>query len=272
MKLIKHLKTLIIKTKIGKSFGGCVNYLTTKDKAEILHAEGVRIDSPQHMIDDFNQVRKINPDLGKAVWHTSVSFPEADREKITDDMMKNIAKEYANKFGLEQYAVIKHNDTRHEHFHIVANRVSYDGKTISDKFCGARGAEFSKYIEKKYELSTIKEKHLNKTNIQSLHGHDKTKYEIYQAIKKDLQNSYSLDELKTKLHSQGIEMDIKTQSTGRIYGVSFTKGKESFKGSEIDKTLSINYLNKAIENNKSRTIGENRNYHNNHDKGQGLEL
>lgn len=250
---------MIIKTKIGKSFGGCVNYLTEKDKAEILQAEGVRMDSPQHMTEDFNQVRKINPDLGKAVWHASVSFPEADRGKLTDEMMKNIAQDYANKFGLEQYAVIRHNDAKHEHFHIVANRVKYDGKTVSDKFCASRGAEFSKLLEQKYGLSTAKEKHLDKTNKQALNGHDKAKYEIYEAVKKELPSSRSLEDLKTKLQAKGIEMDIKTQSTGRVYGVSFSKGKESFKGSEIDKTLGANNLSKAIENNLSKAITTGKN-------------
>lgn len=250
---------MIIKTSIGRSFGGCVGYLTEKDKAEVLQVEGVRMDSAQHMTEDFNQVRKINPDLGKAVWHASVSFPEADRGKITDELMKNIAQDYANKFGLEQYAVIKHGDTKHEHFHIIGNRVKYDGKTVSDQFCASRGVELSKLLEQKYELSQAKEKNLNLTNKQALHGHSKAKYEIYEAVQKHLPSCKSLEELKTKLQANGIDMDIKTQSTGRVYGVSFENGKECFKGSEIDKNLSVGNLTKAIENNlsKSITIGKN---------------
>ena len=107
-----------------------MNYLTGKEKAEILHVEGVSMDNPQQMIDDFNFLRKTNPDLGKAVWHASFSFAPEDKGKVSEQLMKDIAKDYADKFGLEQYAVVKHNDTRHEHFHIVANQVKYDGKTV----------------------------------------------------------------------------------------------------------------------------------------------
>lgn len=245
---------MIIKTKIGKSFGGCVNYLTEKDRAEILQAEGVRMDTAEHMTADFNQVRKINPDLGKAVWHASVSFPEADRGKVTDELMKNIAKDYADKFGLEQYAVIKHNDAKHEHFHIVGNRVKYDGKTVSDKFCASRGVELSKRLELKYELSQVKGKEISKTNVQALHGHDKAKYEIYGAIQKELPSCKSVGELSEKLKTHGIETLLKTQSTGRVYGISFSKGSECFKGSEIDKKFSIGNINKNIENNVSKTL------------------
>lgn len=233
---------------IGKSFGGCVNYLTEKEKAQILDVEGVRMDTAEHMTADFNRIRKLNPDLGNAVWHTSISFPEADKGKVNDELMKAIAKDYADKFKLEQYAVIKHSDTKHEHFHIVANRVKYDGKTVSDQFSAGRGVELSKRLELKYELSQAKGKDLTKTNKQKLHGQDKVKYEIYEAVQKELPSCKSMQELTEKLNIHGISTEIKTQSTGRVYGVSFSKGKECFKGSEIDKNFGINNLTKTIEN------------------------
>jgi len=249
---------MIIKTSIGRSFGGCVGYVTEKKDAEILHVEGVRMDTPKHMTEDFNQVRKINPDLGKAVWHASVSFPEVDG-KVSNELMKDIAKDYADKFGLEQYAVIRHHDGKNEHFHVIGNRVKYDGKTVSDQFCAGRGVELGKRLEIKYKLSTDKSKHLSKTNLQALHGRDKAKYEIYEAIQKHLPSCKSMAELKSKLKANGIDTELKVQSTGRIYGVSFAKGKEPFKGSEIDKAFGINNLTKTIENNVSKavTIGKN---------------
>lgn len=249
---------MIIKTKIGKSFGGCVGYLTEKDKAEILQVEGVRLDTPGHMTEDFNQVRKMNPDLGKAVWHTSISF--APDDKVSPEMMKAIAKDYADKFGLEQYAVIRHHDAKHEHFHIIANRVKYDGQTVSDQFCAGRGVELSKRLEKKYKLTQAQEKgkDLNKTNMPKLHGANKTKYEIYQAIEKELPKSKSIEDLKEKLKGQGIDTDLKQQASGRIFGVSFKKGDHSFKGSEIDTKFGINNLSKAIETNIKQTNKTNR--------------
>ena len=241
---------MIIKTKIGKSFGGCVLYNLEKEKAEILQVEGVRMDSPQHMIDDFNHVRKVNPDLGKAVWHTSVSFAPEDKGKISEQLMKDIAKEYAEKFKLEQYAVIRHNDTKHEHFHIIANRVKYDGKTVPDQFCAYRGVELSQRLEKKYELTQALEKgkRLELTHKEKLRGAGKTKYEIYEAIQKELPHCKSVNDLKEKLQPHGINTELKIQSTGRVYGVSFSKGQNCFKGSEIDKKYGINNLSKIIEN------------------------
>ena len=217
------------------SFGGCVSYLTEKKGAEVLVAEGVRSDSAQHMTDDFNRVRNLNPDLNKSVWHVSVSFAPEDKGKITEELMKAISKDYVDKFGLEQYAVIRHTDAKHEHFHLVGNRVKYDGKTVSDQFCAARGAELSNKLEVKYELTHAKEKgkRLEFTHQDKLKGNDKVKYEIYQAIDKELPGAKSMEELKEKLKGYGISTELKIQSC--------------FKGSEVDKGFGINNIQKVIE-------------------------
>jgi hypothetical protein len=253
---------LIVKTNTGKSFGGCVNYVLEKEKAEVLHVEGVRMDTPKHMTSDFNRVRLQNPNLGKAVLHTSVSFPEADRGKITDEMMKNIAKDYANKFGLEQYAVVKHNDAKHEHFHIVANRVKYDGQTVSDNFIASRGVELSKQLEVKYNLSRAQaqNKDIKQTNLQALKGNDKVKYDIFQAVQKELPSCRNLEQLQEKLKSHGIEVTPHRQETGRIYGVSYKKDNITFAGSKIDKSLSYGSLNNRFENNLNLKNSEQSKY------------
>lgn len=236
---------MIIKTKIGSSFGGCVRYNLEKEKAEVLLTEGLRTDTPEHMIEDFNFQRKTNPELGKAVWHTSVSFAPEDKGKITDEMMKSIAKDYANKFKLEQYAVVRHKDAPHEHFHIIANRVGYDGKTISDQYCASRGVELSHRLEKKYELSQQKGKRLELTHQDKLHGKDKAKYQIYEKVQKELPDCKSIVDLQTKLQAHGINTVIKDQ------GLSFAKGVQCFKACAIDKDFGLktieNTITKALE-------------------------
>jgi len=241
---------MIVKVTIGKSFGGCTRYNTEKEDAEILKAEGVRTENPQQMIADFNEVRKLNPNLGKAVWHTSISF--APEDEVSNELMLNIAKDYVDKFKLEQYAVIRHHDGTKEHFHIIANRVKYDGSTVSDQYSAGRGVELSHRLEKKYELTQSQNvgKRLELTNTDKLKGATKVKYEILAAVKKELPICKNLEQLQSNLVTHGITMDIKKQDSGNVYGVTFSKGSAFFKGSEIDKTLSakqlINSLSKLV--------------------------
>jgi len=238
---------MIVKTNIGKSFGVNVSYLTQDEKKyEVIHAEGVRMDKPENMVKDFNYQRKMNPNLGQAVWHSSFSFSHADKGKVTNELIKNIAEDYAKKVGLDQYAVIRHNDTKHEHFHFIGNRVNEQGKSVSDKFSASRGVEFSKAIEQKYNLDQDKEKHIEKTNFQKLSPEQKTKYEIYQAIKQELPKCSSIYDLQRNLQDKNIETNIHAQSTGRVSGISFRKNDLNFKGSEIDKNFSVNNLKQTI--------------------------
>jgi hypothetical protein len=237
-----------IKTKTGKSFGGCVRYCMEKEKAEVLHTEGLRMDSAAHMTEDFNLVRKVNPDLGKAVWHTNISFAPEDTAKVTNEMMISIARDYAAKFKLEQYAVIRHHDTDHEHFHIIGNRVGYDGETVKDNYCGSRGEELAVRLEKKYELHHQQGKRLEKTHKEKLKGKDKVKYEIYEAVQKELPKATSIEDLQTKLQTHGINTVVQEQ------GLSFAKGEQHFKATAVDRDFGLKNIVKTIENIVARTL------------------
>lgn len=75
-----------------------------------------------------------NRNLTKFMWHQSFSFPPGERP--SNELITSIATGFAKEFGFEenQMLVFKHNDTSHAHFHIVANRINYNGKNTADHF------------------------------------------------------------------------------------------------------------------------------------------
>ena len=235
---------MIIKTVIGKGFGGSVNYLMEKQHSEVLHVEGVRMDTPKHMIDDFNFQSSARPDLGNKVWHASISFNHAD--KPTPELMKQIAEDYCKKFGLDQYAVIRHNDTKHEHFHILGNRVKIDGTTVSDQYSASRGVEQSKILERRYNLEQSKGRDLSKTNTPKLNPYEKAKLDVYKTIKHELQGSKDFNQLAEKLKPHGIEVQPHSNSGG-VYGVSFKQGQNCFKGSQLGKDFTAKALEQTFK-------------------------
>ena len=66
---------MIGKVMIGRSFAGVVNYNLQKTDAYVLHTRGVRTDSLQNIINDFNLQRKINKELGKAGEFADIDHP-----------------------------------------------------------------------------------------------------------------------------------------------------------------------------------------------------
>jgi hypothetical protein len=233
--------------KPGKSFGGCIEYNILKKDAAILYSDGVRIDKIAHTIDDFNMQRKMNPGLGQAVGHIALSWSPEDREKLNDEKMVSIAKEYLQKMKIQdtQVLIVKHKDRAHPHIHIVYNRVNNNGKTIADNFQHLKNIKISKELTLKHGMHIGQGK--QKVNRPQLKGIDKLKYELHDTIKAASKKVSNMVQLKHELAKQGIGMQFKYKSgTLEIQGISFSKGKYKFKGSEIDRSLSYGKLSKTI--------------------------
>ena len=76
---------------------------------------------------------------------------------------------------------------------------------------------------------------------------DKSKYEIYTAVKNEIGKSRNWQQLQERLAEKGITIRFKyTGQTSEIQGVSFSKGEYTFKGSEIDRSFSFSKLDKCF--------------------------
>jgi hypothetical protein len=239
---------MIGKVITGRSFGGCIRYVVQKHDAVVLDAAGVRMQQVNQTINDFNLQRKYNPNLGKAVGHIALSWSVNDAAKLNDEVMVMLAKEYLKKMKIQdtQYLIVKHRDKDHPHIHIVYNRVSNNGKTISDNFQKQRNVQVSKELTLKHGLYLSPGK--ERVNRQQLKGEAKIKYELFYAIKAASKKVKNINDLNQVLAKQGIVTHLKFKSgTTEVQGISFSKGEYKFKGSEIDRSLSYAKLNQAIE-------------------------
>ena len=239
---------MIGKVITGRSFGGCIRYVVQKHDAVVLDAAGVRMQQVNQIINDFNLQLKYNPNLGKAVGHIALSWSVNDADKLSDEVMLMLAKEYLQKMKIHdtQYLIIKHRDKDHPHIHIVYNRVGNNGKTISDNFQKQRNVQVAKELTLKHGLYISPGK--EKVNRQQLKGEDKIKYELFDAIKAASKKVKNINDLKQVLAKQGIVTHLKFKSgTTEVQGISFSKGEYKFKGSEIDRSLSYAKLSQAIE-------------------------
>ena len=237
----------------GKSFSGCVRYVVQKPEAVVLEAEGIRTDTIPAMVADFNLQRRLNPDLEKAVGHIALSWSVHDKAKLTDQIMVERAKDYLEKMQISdtQYLIVLHRDREHPHLHIVYNRVSYEGKTISDRFQHRRNARVCREMTELhgYYLAPGKVQ----VNRQRLKGADKAKYALHDAIKQGLLQARNWPELESLLQVKGISIDYKyRRGTDQVQGVSFRLGELSFKGSSIDRILSYGAISRQLVQNRQQ--------------------
>lgn len=241
---------MIGKTSIGKSFGGCVGYQyekVEKGKGEIILSQGVRDYNREEMTADFNTQRKMNPNLGQAVWHTSISFKPEEAPRLDAETMKAIAQDWIKGMNLEdtQYAVIRHTDTAHPHFHIIANRVSNDGQTISDSHNYARSQKLLRELEQKHNLAIVQEQK-QRQNLTNLPEPDRTRIALRDQVRGMVASSRSLEELRRVAQAKGIQMEIRTNQANEAVGVRFGQNGYRFKGSELDRGLSVAQITQTL--------------------------
>jgi len=243
---------MIGKIIAGSSFAGTVGYVM-KMQSRILAAEGITPPDVREMVQDFKDQTLLNPRIKNAVGHISLSFSPKDTF-LTDALMRDIAKEYMQRMGITdtQYLLVRHLDQPHPHCHLVYNRAGNNGQTISDKNIKIRNAKVCRALTETYGLHLASGK--ESVRRERLREPDKTKYEIYDAIKTNLPNCGNWDDLELRLKKQGIAMRYKyCGSTDRKQGVLFSKNGFEFSGSKIDRQFSYSKLNRHFAQTQQQT-------------------
>ncbi len=235
----------------GTSFSGCVNYVLKEDKSRLLKAVGV-YGSPEEIAEQFELQTLLNDKVKNTVGHISLSFSVEDGDRIRDDdgLMLKIAHDYMKLMGIEntQFIIARHTDRDHPHCHIVYNRVDNDGRTISDKNDRYRNEKVCKMLTARYRLHFAEGK--EHVNFMRLRHHDRVKYFIYHALKREVPNARSWSELRLALRRYGIDTQWKlSRTTGKMQGVKFTCNQQTFSGSKIDRQFSFLNIDQELRYN-----------------------
>lgn len=241
---------MIAKNIKGKSFKGCVSYVMN-DTATILESEGVWTDNTKHIIRSFAMQRSGRKEIKQPVGHIPISFSPEDKDRMTNEFMVQLAKEYMLEMGIKntQYIIIRHDNTENPHIHIVYNRINNDLKLISVNQDYKRNVKVCKKLKDKYNLTYGEGK--EKVKREKLDNSDKVKYKIHDAIKAVLPYCKTPNELNSILRQAGIETEFKLRrTTGEIEGISFRYGDIAFKGSQVDRKFSYGNLKKEFIKNR----------------------
>ena len=244
---------MVANIRSGSSPGGALYYnkeKVDKGEAEVLFRQKMlepfdrygRLDIDACM-ESFRRYLEANRRTINTVFHTSLNPSPVD--ELTDEQLRDITREYMERMGYGQqpYIVFKHKDISREHLHIVSLRVDENGRKISDSHEYDRSMSVLRELERKYGLHLAPEK--DSVQRERLREPDKTKYEIYDAIKGCLPKCKSWNDLEGRLKEQGIDVRYKyCGNTDRKQGVLFSKNDFEFSGLKIDRQFSFSKLNR----------------------------
>lgn len=194
--------------------------------------------------------------------HISLNLPHG--EHLDDRTFYKISEEYMENmgFGNQPFVVVRHNDTKHEHVHIVTTTVKEDGKVLGIYNSHKRSMAIRKHLEKKYGLTPAPtKKQTSQLPIYRLpekqfgmEAEKGTKYYL-QDVLNSINQKYrvrSFDELARLVKRYHIEVRQTKSETGRIgvaYGLNNQNGYKTrlINGSEVHRNLSGPKLQKVFD-------------------------
>ena len=147
-----------------------------------------------------------------------------------------------------QYIIGLPFDKEDPHAHITFNRIDNNGKTISDRNDRFRSEKICKELTTKYGLYFADSK--GKVKEYRLKEPDKTKYEIYQALKAEIAQCRNWKDLLAHLKKQDIDVRFKYKGNSQeVQGIIFEKNGYHFNGSKVDRSFSYSKIDFALQQN-----------------------
>jgi len=139
----------------GKSARGLASYLMRYGRGRII-AGTMAGRTPRELSREFGALRSLNPKLTKAVAHLMLS-PAPGDPTLSDAQWQEIAQRYAEGMGYAKTAWcgLVHNDTDHQHLHIIACRIDIHGKTISDANSYRKSEAIVRRLERDFGLVAV---------------------------------------------------------------------------------------------------------------------
>jgi hypothetical protein len=230
---------VIAKQVKGKSFRGCLNYLQGKEDSQIIGGN-MAGKTARQLASEFKLSRSLNPNVERVVYHASLSVPASD--KLSDEQWTAIADTYLNSMGFNdnQYVLIKHNDTAHNHVHIIASRIRLDGSCVSDSWDYKRSENIVRQLEKDFQLSSGQKQQPEKRSpttgevrLRKRTGEPNIREQIQSAIDRVSKHQPTMVQLIEKLKEQNINTQVHFTRNGLIKGISYELEQIAFSGTDL---------------------------------------
>ena len=247
----------------GESCQGMLNYVFGKEGMRILGFGNMYSqDISQKLFGSVLHFQGQRNATKNRYAHISLNLPHG--EHLDDKSFHEISREYMRQMGYEEqpYVVVRHNDTKHEHVHIITTNVDEGGKVLNIFNSHRRNIATQQYLEKKFGLSpSPSTKQQRKLPIYRLpemqSGMDDTqgaKFYLQDVLNGILQKQKvcSFQELAKLAAPYHIEIKQTKNETGRVgvaYGLNNQKEYQTrfINGSVVHRRLSGPKLQKVFD-------------------------
>lgn len=252
----------MMKAKItrGTGFRGVLDYAldtgNQKGKNPEIVGGTLTLGNARAMSAQFAITRHLRPDVQSPVWHASLALPEGER--LSSERWSSIADDFMQEMGFPSdslYTVIRHNDTSHDHVHIIASRISLSGHLWHGQWEVYRAIKATQMLERTHSLTLTPglgepkdEKSLTKGEIeQALRtGEEPPRQRLQRLVKEAAQGKPTAAAFAERLELAGVGVRFQIQKKG-ITGVSYELNGIAFKGQSLGDAYKWSKFSKKYE-------------------------
>ena len=212
--------------------------------------------TPKEIYEEMKMVSDYNKRCRNKFLRIEIGIAPKDEKRLPVSELMGIAHLFAKRMGLNnhQWVAVTHKDTDNRHIHIIANRISLYGEVYDTTFVSNRAAKVAEEISREKNLTIAKE-----VKAERKHQKEKASPTREQTKKEVQQICYSLlDKYKGtgitghsmflyELNKNGIAIEHMKNKQGKVYGLKFSFGGQSFKASEVGREFGYRSLQKNFE-------------------------
>lgn len=234
------------------SFKALIEYLD-KENAVVLGTNMYGQDS-RELTAEYMTIRDLNPGIKQPVLHASLSLVPG--ETLTNDQFREVCEIWMEKMGFNlasnQYMIVRHQDTEHEHAHLAINRIDMiSGKVVIDSYDRYRSQEIIRQLERTYALEPVAPSWQTFKNVEpdpEQTGTLPRRKELAKAIERAAQGNLTMPEFFQRLAEHQIQAEVQFTRTGKPKGITYTTSlQEKLAGNALGKAYSFPGLQKYLK-------------------------
>ena len=211
---------------------------------------------PKTIYEEMKVVSDYNSRCRNKFLRIEIGIAPQDEKKLPVSELMRITHLFAKRMGLDnhQWVAVTHKDTDNRHIHIIVNRINLYGEVYDTTFVSNRAARVAEEISREKGLTIAKkvkaERKYQKTKASP--ARDQTKQQV-QNICYALLEKYKGTGITGHsmflydLSKSGITIERMKNKQGKVYGLKFSFGGQSFKASEVGREFGYRSLQKNFE-------------------------
>ena len=211
---------------------------------------------PKTIYEEMKVVSDYNSRCRNKFLRIEIGIAPQDEKKLPVSELMRIVHLFAKRMGLDnhQWVAVTHKDTDNMHIHIIANRINLYGEVYDTTFVSNRAARVAEEISREKGLTIAKkvkaERKYQKTKASP--ARDQTKQQVQNICYALLEKYKGMgitghSMFLYDLSKSGITIERMKNKQGKVYGLKFSFGGQSFKASEVGREFGYRSLQKNFE-------------------------